>query len=209
MFIGGVVLLVLTQAWRIPVALNARWRRHAGDLSVVGTALAFHALFAGRERRRRRARKSARLHRGRSSAALCARSGCTRASVAGPSRLCCHLVMAVLIALPERASEKSTEKGGELKKEGAENREAAVSRLSFSHYVQGSKQQHQHPASPRSRRGWRSPRPARPAARSAPYSAAATTVCVTTGMANSTTYTLRTRPPMPSSAQRAAPSAVR
>ena len=30
---------------------------------------------------------------------------------------------------------------------------------------------------------------------------------VTTGMANSTTYTLRTRPPMPSSAQRAAPSA--
>ena len=41
MFIGGVVLLVLTQAWRIPVALNAAVALGTLEISVVGTALAF------------------------------------------------------------------------------------------------------------------------------------------------------------------------
>lgn len=47
MFIGGVVLLVLTQAWRIPVALNAAVALGTLEISVVGTALAFTLYLQG------------------------------------------------------------------------------------------------------------------------------------------------------------------
>lgn len=63
--------------------------RHAGDLRCRHGAC-IHALSAGRERRRRRARKPARLHRAGQRGAVCGALAAHELRVAGSSRLCCH-----------------------------------------------------------------------------------------------------------------------
>ncbi len=206
MFIGGVVLLVLTQAWRIPVALNAAVALGTLEISVVGTALAFTLYLQGVSDVGG-VRASLLACTEPVSAALCAALW-LHTSFAWQDLLgfAAILVMAVLIALPERASEKIDGEGGELKKERAENREATVS---GSHFLAVCRTQSSSISTGVTTKQARVEiaAPCAASCSSAPYSAAATTVCVTTGMASSTTYTLRTSPPMPSSAQRAAPSA--
>ena len=110
MFIGGVVLLVLTQAWRIPVALNAAVALGTLEISVVGTALAFTLYLQGVSDVGG-VRASLLACTEPVSAALCAALW-LHTSFAWQDLLgfAAILVMAVLIALPERASEKSTEK---------------------------------------------------------------------------------------------------
>ena len=110
MFIGGVVLLVLTQAWRIPVALNAAVALGTLEISVVGTALAFTLYLQGVSDVGG-VRASLLACTEPVSAALCAalwlHTSFAWQDILGFAAI---LVMAVLIALPERASEKSTEK---------------------------------------------------------------------------------------------------
>ena len=108
--IGGVVLLVLTQAWRIPVALNAAVALGTLEISVVGTALAFTLYLQGVSDVGG-VRASLLACTEPVSAALCAALW-LHTSFAWQDLLgfAAILVMAVLIALPERASEKSTEK---------------------------------------------------------------------------------------------------
>lgn len=110
MFIGGVVLLVLTQAWRIPVALNAAVALGTLEISVVGTALAFTLYLQGVSDVGG-VRASLLACTEPVSATLCAALW-LHTSFAWQDLLgfAAILVMAVLIALPERASEKSTEK---------------------------------------------------------------------------------------------------
>ena len=110
MFIGGVVLLVLTQAWRIPVALNAAVALGTLEISVVGTALAFTLYLQGVSDAGG-VRASLLACTEPVSAALCAALW-LHTSFAWQDLLgfAAILVMAVLIALPERALEKSTEK---------------------------------------------------------------------------------------------------
>ena len=110
MFIGGVVLLVLTQAWRIPVALNAAVALGTLEISVVGTALAFTLYLQGVSDVGG-VRASLLACTEPVSAALCAALW-LHTSFAWQDLLgfAAILVMAVLIALPERTSEKSTEK---------------------------------------------------------------------------------------------------
>ena len=110
MFIGGVVMLVLTQAWRIPVALNAAVALGTLEISVVGTALAFTLYLQGVSDVGG-VRASLLACTEPVSAALCAALW-LHTSFAWQDLLgfAAILVMAVLIALPERASEKSTEK---------------------------------------------------------------------------------------------------
>ena len=110
MFIGGVVLLVLTQAWRVPVALNAAVALGTLEISVVGTALAFTLYLQGVSDVGG-VRASLLACTEPVSAALCAALW-LHTSFAWQDLLgfAAILVMAVLIALPERASEKSTEK---------------------------------------------------------------------------------------------------
>lgn len=110
MFIGGVVLLVLTQAWRIPVALNAVVVLGTLEISVVGTALAFTLYLQGVSDVGG-VRASLLACTEPVSAALCAALW-LHTSFAWQDLLgfAAILVMAELIALPERASEKSTEK---------------------------------------------------------------------------------------------------
>lgn len=110
MFIGGVVLLVLTQAWRIPVALNAAVALGTLEISVVGTALAFTLYLQGVSDVGG-VRASLLACTEPVSAALCAALW-LHTSFAWQDLLgfAAILAMAVLIALPERASEKSTEK---------------------------------------------------------------------------------------------------
>lgn len=110
MFIGGVVLLVLTQAWRIPVALNAAVALGTLEISVVGTALAFTLYLQGVSDVGG-VRASLLACTEPVSAALCAALW-LHTSFAWQDLLgfAAILVMAELIALPERASEKSTEK---------------------------------------------------------------------------------------------------
>lgn len=110
MFIGGVVLLVLTQAWRIPVALNAAVALGTLEISVVGTALAFTLYLQGVSDVGG-VRASLLACTEPVSAALCAALW-LHTSFAWQDLLgfAAILVMAVLIALPERALEKSTEK---------------------------------------------------------------------------------------------------
>ena len=143
MFIGGVVLLVLTQAWRIPVALNAAVALGTLEISVVGTALAFTLYLQGVSDVGG-VRASLLACTEPVSAALCAALW-LHTSFAWQDLLgfAAILVMAVLIALPVRASEKIDGEGGELKK-GSRKPRSCGFRLSFSCYVQDSKQQHQH-----------------------------------------------------------------
>ena len=110
MFLAGVVLLVLTQAWRIPVALNAAVALGTLEISVVGTALAFTLYLQGVSDVGG-VRASLLACTEPVSAALCAALW-LHTSFAWQDLLgfAAILVMAVLIALPERASEKSTEK---------------------------------------------------------------------------------------------------
>lgn len=110
MFIGGVVLLVLTQAWRIPVALNAAVALGTLEISVVGTALAFTLYLQGVSDVGG-VRASLLACTEPVSAALCAALW-LHTSFAWQDLLgfAAILVMAELIALPVRASEKSTEK---------------------------------------------------------------------------------------------------
>ena len=110
MCIGGVVLLVLTQAWRIPVALIAAVALGTLEISVVGTALAFTLYLQGVSDVGG-VRASLLACTEPVSAALCAALW-LHTSFAWQDLLgfAAILVMAVLIALPERASEKSTEK---------------------------------------------------------------------------------------------------
>ena len=110
MFLAGVVLLVLTQAWRIPVALNAAVALGTLEISVVGTALAFTLYLQGVSDVGG-VRASLLACTEPVSATLCAALW-LHTSFAWQDLLgfAAILVMAVLIALPERASEKSTEK---------------------------------------------------------------------------------------------------
>lgn len=110
MFLAGVVLLVLTQAWRIPVALNAAVALGTLEISVVGTALAFTLYLQGVSDVGG-VRASLLACTEPVSAALCAALW-LHTSFAWQDLLgfAAILVMAELIALPERASEKSTEK---------------------------------------------------------------------------------------------------
>ena len=110
LLIGGVVLLVLTQAWRIPVALNAAVALGTLEISVVGTALAFTLYLQGVSDVGG-VRASLLACTEPVSATLCAALW-LHTSFAWQDLLgfAAILVMAVLIALPERASEKSTEK---------------------------------------------------------------------------------------------------
>lgn len=162
MFIGGVVLLVLTQAWRIPVALNAAVALGTLEISVVGTALAFTLYLQGVSDIGG-VRASLLACTEPVSAALCAALW-LHTSFAWQDLLgfAAILVMAVLIALPERASEKSTEKAKNWKKRGPKTAKLRLPALIFS-LCAGLKAAASAPASPQSRRGWRSPRPARPA----------------------------------------------
>ena len=102
MFIGGVVLLVLTQAWRIPVALNAAVALGTLEISVVGTALAFTLYLQGVSDVGG-VRASLLACTEPVSAALCAalwlHTSFAWQDLLGFSAI---LVMAVLIALPER-----------------------------------------------------------------------------------------------------------
>ena len=102
MFIGGVVLLVLTQAWRIPVALNAAVALGTLEISVVGTALAFTLYLQGVSDVGG-VRASLLACTEPVSAALCAALW-LRTSFAWQDLLgfAFILAMAVLIALPER-----------------------------------------------------------------------------------------------------------
>lgn len=102
--------LVLTQAWRIPVALNAAVALGTLEISVVGTALAFTLYLQGVSDVGG-VRASLLACTEPVSAALCAALW-LHTSFAWQDLLgfAAILVMAVLIALPERASEKSTEK---------------------------------------------------------------------------------------------------
>ena len=205
MFIGGVVLLVLTQAWRIPVALNAAVALGTLEISVVGTALAFTLYLQGVSDVGG-VRASLLACTEPVSAALCAalwlHTSFAWQDLIGFAAI---LVMAVLIALPERASENRRRRR-RIEKERAENREATVSGSRFLTMCRAQSSSISTGVTTKQARV-EIAAPCAASCSSAPYSAAATTVCVTTGMANSTTYTLRTRPPMPSSAQRAAPSA--
>ena len=110
MFLAGVVLLVLTQAWRIPVALNAAVALGTLEISVVGTALAFTLYLQGVSDVGG-VRASLLACTEPVSAALCAALW-LHTSFAWQDLLgfAAILVMAELIALPVRASEKSTEK---------------------------------------------------------------------------------------------------
>lgn len=83
--------------------------RHAGDLRCRHGAC-IHALSAGRERRRRRARKPARLHRAGQRDAVRGALAAHELRVAGSSRLCCHSGDGGAHRAAERALGKSTEK---------------------------------------------------------------------------------------------------
>lgn len=110
MFIGGVVLLVLTQAWRIPVALNAAVALGTLGISVVGTALAFTLYLQGVSDVGG-VRASLLACTEPVSATLCAALWAAHElRVAGSSRLCCHSGDGGAHRAAERASEKSTEK---------------------------------------------------------------------------------------------------
>lgn len=111
-----------------------------------------------------RARKPARLHRAGQRDAVRGALAAHELRVAGSSRLCCHSGDGGAHRAARARVGKIDGEGGELKKEGAENREAAFPALIFS-LCAGLKAAASAPVSPRSRRGWRSPRPARPAAR--------------------------------------------
>ena len=102
MFLAGVVLLVLTQAWRIPVALNAAVALGTLEISVVGTALAFTLYLQGVSDVGG-VRASLLACTEPVSAALCAALW-LHTSFAWQDLLgfAAILVMAVLIALPER-----------------------------------------------------------------------------------------------------------
>lgn len=105
MFIGGVVLLFLTRAWELPVVLNAAVLLGVAEISVIGTALAFTLYLQGVSDVGG-VRASLLACTEPVSAALCAalwlHTSFSWQDIVGFAAI---VVMAVLIALPEKTKE--------------------------------------------------------------------------------------------------------